>query len=168
MRALNNSSIQNANLANNARGQYLNELYAERNQPLNEIGALLSGSQVQNPNFVSTPTTGVNGVDYTGLVNQQYQSELANSQSAMGGLFGLLSSGVGLLKSDRRLKRDIERIGAVGRLPWYRFNYVWDLPGSPTREGFMSDEVRLIAPHAVTAEADGYDAVDYDIAVEAA
>ena len=74
------------------RSDYLNEAYALRNQPLNEIGALLSGSQVQGPQFVNTPQTSVGGVDYTGLVNQQYQSKLANSQAKMGGLFGLLSA----------------------------------------------------------------------------
>ncbi|GAB4063944.1 tail fiber domain-containing protein [Ancylobacter sonchi] len=161
-------------LLSDTYGQAANFLMTERNQPLNEISALLGGSQIQNPNFVSTPQTQVGGVDYAGLVADQYAAEQQASSSAMGGIFGLLSapfklgSGAGLLTSDRRLKRDIERIGAVGRLPWYRFNYVWDLPCVAPREGFMSDDVRQIAPHAVVADADGFDAVDYAIAMEAA
>ena len=79
-------------LALTGRQQAFQEATYERNQPLNEIGALLSGSQVQGPQFVNTPQTSVGGVDYTGLVNQQYQSKLANSQAKMGGLFGLLSA----------------------------------------------------------------------------
>lgn len=80
------------NLALTGRQQAFNEASYERSQPLNEIGALLSGSQVQQFQPISTPQTSVAGVDYTGLVNQQYQSKLANSQAKMGGLFGLLSA----------------------------------------------------------------------------
>lgn len=79
-------------LALTGRQQAFQEASYERAQPLNEISALLSGAQVQQPNFVSTPQTSVGGVDYTGLVNQQYQSQLANSQAKMGGLFGLMSA----------------------------------------------------------------------------
>lgn len=79
-------------LALNGRQQAFQEATYERNQPLNEIGALLSGSQVQGPQFVNTPQTSVGGVDYTGLVNQQYQAKLQNSQAKMGGLFGLAAA----------------------------------------------------------------------------
>lgn len=79
-------------LALTGRQQAFNEASYERNQPLNEIGALLSGSQVQGPQFVNTPQTSVGGVDYTGLVNQQYQAKLQNSQAKMGGLFGLAAA----------------------------------------------------------------------------
>lgn len=79
-------------LALTGRQQAFNEATYERSQPLNEIGALLSGSQVQQFQPINTPQTSVGGVDYTGLVNQKYQSKLANSQAKMGGLFGLLSA----------------------------------------------------------------------------
>ena len=49
------------------RGQALNELLTERNQPLNEISALLSGSSVAQPNFVNTPQSSVANTDYAGL-----------------------------------------------------------------------------------------------------
>ena len=138
---------------------------AQRNQPINEISALLGGSQVQSPNFVSTPTTGVNGVDYTGLVNQQYQAEVANSQNAMGGIFGLLSGGIGLL-SDRRTKTDIRRIGTADNgLPIYAFRYLGD---RETHIGFIAQEVEKVRPEAVSIGADGFMRVRYDLAVEAA
>lgn len=74
------------------RQQAYTEALQERNQPINEIGALLSGSQVSTPQFQSTPQTGVGGVDYTGLVNNKYQADVQAKNSMMGGLFGLLSA----------------------------------------------------------------------------
>lgn len=79
-------------LALQGRQQAFNEAAYERSQPLNEIGALLSGSQVQSPQFVNTPQTQVGGVDYQGLVNQQYQAKVANQQAKLGGLFGLAAA----------------------------------------------------------------------------
>lgn len=87
---------QNANLGNQARQQYIQEAASIRNQPLNEISALLSGTQVQNPQFTNTPQVNIQPADYQGAANLQYQSQLANwqneqqqSQAMMGGLFGL-------------------------------------------------------------------------------
>lgn len=78
------------------RGQAFNENLTTRNQPINEITALLSGTQLQNPGAMSpgTGNVGVGGVDYTGLVNQQYQAKAANSGALMGGLFGLAGTGL--------------------------------------------------------------------------
>lgn len=78
-------------LALTGRSQAFNEAITSRNQPLNEITALLSGSQIANPGTASsaTPQAGVAGVDYTGLVSDNYQAKLASSQSGLGGLFGL-------------------------------------------------------------------------------
>lgn len=85
---------QNNQLALTGRGQAFSESLATRNQPLNELSALLSGSQVSNPAQMSSPTpqTQVGGVDYTGLVSDNYKAKLASSQSALGGLFGLAGS----------------------------------------------------------------------------
>lgn len=80
----------------NGRQQAVQEALTERNQPLNEIIGLLSGSQVQTPQFVSTPQTNVAGVDYAGLVSDKYKADTAAAQSKMGGLFGLLSAPFGM------------------------------------------------------------------------
>lgn len=68
----------------------------ERNQPINEITALMSGSQVSQPNFQSTPTPGVAPTDFLGAqqqsLNQQnvgYQAKVAQNNALMNGLFGL-------------------------------------------------------------------------------
>lgn len=153
----NQAAMAAAGFNNNVRGQQMGELYAARNQPINEISALMSGAQVNNPQFQSTPQTGVAGVDYTGLVNQKYQAELANQQAMMGGIFGIGSALIGM--SDRRAKRDIRRIGRLRNgLPWYSFRYLGD---DTPQEGVMSDDVRAVMPEAVIVGADGLDRVDY-------
>jgi hypothetical protein len=78
------------------RGTANQEILTERNQPINEISALLSQSQVSQPDFRQTPSTQVAGVDYAGLVNNNYRGELDTYRqkvgmhnAMMGGLFGL-------------------------------------------------------------------------------
>jgi len=73
----------------------------ERNQPINEISALLSNSQVSNPAYVNTPQTGVAPTDLIGA-NQlalqqgnlaaQYQQQ--RNMGMMSGLFSLGSTGI--------------------------------------------------------------------------
>jgi hypothetical protein len=79
-----------------ARQNQINEAYLPRNQELNTLSALLSGSQVSSPQFVSTPQTQVAGVDTSAALgmNQQnalMQQQLAASQNnaMMGGAAGL-------------------------------------------------------------------------------
>jgi hypothetical protein len=76
------------------RQQATQEALTERNQPINEITALLRGSGVQQPSFTNTPTPNVAPTDYLGAVNMQ-QSALNNqynqqvgSQNAMWGALG--------------------------------------------------------------------------------
>lgn len=150
----------------NGRAQSVQEILAQRNQPINEISALLSGSQVSQPNFVGTPQASVGAPDYTGLVSQNYQAQLgawnaqnqANS-SMMGGLFGLAAAPFQMFKfSDRRLKTDIRRLDAtLAGFPLYAFRYVW---GGPEQVGVMAQDVARSRPDAV-AVVDGYLAVDY-------
>lgn len=60
--------------------------------------------------------------------------------------------------SDRRLKRNIHRIGThrLG-IGIYEFDYVW----GEHAIGVMADEVRKVMPEAVIRGEDGYDRVDY-------
>ena len=73
------------------RGQAMNEV----NMPINQVTALLSGSQVSNPNVQIAQPTGAATTDYAGLVNQNYQQQVnavnqrnAQTGSLLGGLFG--------------------------------------------------------------------------------
>jgi hypothetical protein len=78
------------------RGQAFGEAVATRNQPLNELNALLSGSQVSNPAQMSgpTPQAQVGGVDYAGMVQDNYAARMQNHNAMLGGLFGLAGAGV--------------------------------------------------------------------------
>lgn len=161
-------------LALTGRGQAFNEALTTRNQPINEITALLAGSQVDNPTsaFAQTPQSQVAGVDYTSLVNQQFQAQMAqyqqkvqSQQNRMGGLFNLGKSIIGALPfSDRRLKSDITRVGTLDNgIPLYRYRI-----GGQWAVGVMAQEVMEIRPQAVAMDEDGFLHVRYDLATEAA
>ena len=66
-----------------------------RNQPINEIAALLGTGQVTQPNFVSTQMPSIPTVDRAGLEQQNYASRLNaynQRQATMGGIFGTLGN----------------------------------------------------------------------------
>jgi hypothetical protein len=101
-----NQALANANLQNQGRNQYINEQNYLRQQPLNELNALRSGSQVTAPQFSGVPQAAVGNTDVTGLYNNQYQGQVANynaqvgrNNAITGGLFGLGAAGLGMLGS---------------------------------------------------------------------
>lgn len=158
------------------RTRGIEEAFAVRNQPINEISALLGATQINMPQFsdVSMPT--IPTTDVAGLINKNYDQQLAGYQyetssmnSILGGLLGLGGSFLGnpslFGASDRRLKTDIKVIGrADNGLNIYSYRYVW---GGPTQIGVMADEVENIHPEAV-AEVNGVKLVNYERALEAA
>lgn len=89
------------NLFLSGRGQALNELFATRNQPINEITALLSGSQVQNPMVSMSTPAQIPTTDVAGLIGQNYNQRLGawqtNQQGRNSLLGGLFSLGAGAL-----------------------------------------------------------------------
>lgn len=89
-----------AGLANQARGSAMQERFAVRNQPINEITALMSGSQVSSPNFMNTQMPQIPTTDQAGITQNAYSQQLARNRlmqqnqnnllpGAMGGLFSL-------------------------------------------------------------------------------
>jgi hypothetical protein len=83
-------------LALQGRSQAFGEAVQTRNQPINELSALLSSSQVAGPNtgMSAAPQSSVAGVDYAGLVNSNYQAKVGQSNAMLGGLFGLAGAGI--------------------------------------------------------------------------
>ena len=164
------------NASNAARNQYMQEQYQQRNQPLNEISALMSGSQVQQPNWLNSPTSQIPTTDFAGIMNanaqqQQaaYQTQQSGWNSVMGGILGGASSlGAAYLKSDRREKENITKMGTVfadvdhdeskmgttlkdpdrDELPIYQYSYKAD-PASMMHIGPMAQDVEKIDPAAV-------------------
>lgn len=99
-----NAAEQQFGIDTQNRSRYIAELLAQRQTPLNEINALMSGSQVNNP-FA-------NGIGYQGGANVQaapvfsaaqqqgqadlnaYNAQQSGSNSMMGGLFSLGAAAV--------------------------------------------------------------------------
>lgn len=156
--AYNAANVANFNTA-------LQSQLALRQQPINEILALAGQGQLQTPNFVSTPATGVAGTDIAGLTQQNYANQYQNyanqqqqSNQMLGGLFSAGASLLPLL-SDRRAKKDIVQIGTThSGVPIYRFRYKH---GGPVQIGYLAQEVMEIYPDAVTMGPDGFYRVDY-------
>lgn len=140
-----------------ARSGAMTEQLAERNQPLNELNAFMSGSQVTVPNFGaprigSAPTT-----DVAGIINQDFANRMGLYNQQMAGWNnlwgGLLSAGGTLggyaMMSDKRLKENEKHVGyGAAGLPVYEFNYKADDDKTP-RLGYMAQDVEQVAPEAV-------------------
>jgi hypothetical protein len=118
-----------------------------------------TGQYQVNPADIMGATYG----SYNGQLNA-YNSQLQQNAANAQGLFGLLGSAAAAYAynpaawgfSDRRLKRDITRIGTLNGLPLYVWRYVWGALGV----GHMADEVKKVRPDAVH-RVNGYDLVDY-------
>lgn len=161
--------------AGNTVGQAISQQAALRAMPLNEVSALLSGSQVQVPQAGQPAQVGVAPTDVMGAYDRQYQGQLAawnaqnqSNNAAMGGLFGLAgtlgSLGMRTIPfSDARLKENIRRIGtAHNGLPIYSFRYRGD---TMTQTGLMAQDVLHVKPDAVVTMPNGFMAVDYERAL---
>lgn len=156
-RLTNANSDQLNQLALTGRGQAFSEQLAQRNQPLNEIIGLMSGSQIQNPNstFAQTPQSQVAGVDYSGLVQNKFNADTQAYNAKTGALGGLFGAGLSLF-SDARLKTNVVRIGATDAgQPIYSYKYIW---GGPTHIGVMAQES---PEEAVSMHESGFMMVDY-------
>jgi len=153
----------------NGNQQAFQQAVTTRNQPINEITALMSGSQVSNPTFGATPQTTIPTTDTAGIINSnfnqqqaQYQTQLQQQNALMGGLFGLGAAGVYKF-SDRRLKKNVKKIGKTNDgQNLYSYKY----KGSDEPQiGLMAGEVEKKHPDAVITTPSGYKAVNYDKAL---
>jgi hypothetical protein len=84
------------------RGQAIQEALLERNQPINEITALMRGGEVTMPQFQNTPQTSVANTDYGQMAynsanfqNDQYKQKAADRNAMISGLFSLGGSALG-------------------------------------------------------------------------
>jgi hypothetical protein len=153
----------------NGNQQAFQQAVTTRNQPINEITALMSGSQVSNPTFGATPQTTIPTTDTAGIINAnfnqqqaQYQTQLQQQNALMGGLFGLGAAGVYKF-SDERLKKNIKKIGKTNDgQNLYSYKY----KGSDEPQiGLMAQEVAKKKPDAVAVTPSGFLAVNYDKAL---
>lgn len=168
-----NERLEMANFGNAQREASIQEAAMVRNQPINEISALLGQTQVQAPQFsgyrpgqVQNTPVGDYVYKSADIDQRNYQAQLQAQAAANGGMFGLGSSLLGGLfkafPSDRRVKTDIRRVGTLDNgLPVYSYRYKW---GGPSQIGLMADEVEAIHPEAVVT-VNGMQMVNYEEAV---
>lgn len=148
-------------------GQAVQDILTERNQPLNEISALMSGSQVSTPQFgAGTNQPSLPNVDYAGMVDQNYQNQLGayntqmqQSNGLIGGLFGLGGKLIGL--SDERAKKDIKKVGEMEGHALYSYKYKKGKGDGKRHVGVIAQEVEKKRPDAVSRRSDGLRQVDY-------
>ena len=100
-----NEQARQFGLETNARDRAINEALLERNQPLNELAALISGSAPSKPSFIPTPQGQIAAPDFLGAefgaANQQnaFNTNLFNRQvetrnNTIDGLFGLAGAAI--------------------------------------------------------------------------
>lgn len=158
----------------------MGQLASNANLPYSQLGSIAS----LIPGYSGTGQASSNPADIAGLYNNQYQSQLANynaqqqsSNNSTSGLFGLgaasllapagtfsgITGAIGSMFSDRRLKRDVKRVGTwPNGLAVYSYRYVWEKTGRHI--GFMADEVKKKVPQAVILDPSGFDRVNYVMA----
>jgi hypothetical protein len=74
---------------NNLRGGQLQERQTVRNAPVNEISALMSGSQVSVPQFQPFSRQGVDAAPIGQYINQNYANKANAAANTNAGIFGL-------------------------------------------------------------------------------
>ena len=168
------AQLNQTGLANQAQQA---QLYTQQYQePLSLYSNLMSGTSPTLPQFSGVNSATAAPTNVLGAYQNSYQDQLNayNAQqqaanSATAGLFGLGGSTLGaagqigaayLTSSDRRLKKNIQKIGSlVSGIPVYIYEYIW----SPHKFiGVMADEVKKVIPQAVVTE-NGFDKVNYGL-----
>jgi hypothetical protein len=158
---------QQGQFGNQALNQQLQQMFALRDQPMNEFNALRSASQVSMPQFQGAYQGGsAQNPDFMGAANNAYQGALggynanvASANSTMSTLYGLGGALGAAMISDERAKHDIKPIGKMpSGLTVYEFKY---LGSNSPHVGVMAQEARKYFPDAVEENADGILRVDY-------
>lgn len=165
---LTSAVIQGTQTGLAANQQGFNQLGYIRNEPINTLNAIRSGSQVTNPTFGQTAA----GADILGATQAGYNANLAsaNAQNAANnqftsGLMGLGGTlGAAAIMSDIRTKENIKAIGWLPNgLPVYEYEYKPEFKafGEGKQIGVMAQDVEKVQPEAVITREDGYKMVNY-------
>ena len=125
------------------------------------------GIQYSPTGVGQTDVLGANAMSL-GQQNANYNARMQQQGGLMSGLFGLGSAGIGAYgaisaarqqPSDRRLKRNIKRVGTMANgLPVYEYRYVW---GRKRHVGVMAQDVLKAGIDAVVRHWTGFLMVDY-------
>ena len=168
------ATTQGFGVGQQARQQALQEQAYLRNEPLNTLSAVRTGSQVTGPQFVNSAQQATTaGPDLLGAAGMQYNAQMGdfNAKQAAQQNFnqGLMSLGGAAMMSDIRTKENIVPIGVLENgLTLYTFEYKDEFKGHPlaskgVQVGVMAQEVEQVYPYAITTLNDGYKAVNYGL-----
>ena len=167
-----NSDMSRAAYQNASRAQGIQEAQASRNQPINEISALMSGSQVQPLQFqpyqyqpMAPAPIAESVYNSANIASKNYATSSAAAAQQSQGMFSLAGSIIGGLfsLSDRRLKTNIVDLGV--KLANGLKLYAYDIFGNRT-VGVMADEVERVTPSAVVTLNSGFKAVNYSMVMK--
>ena len=160
-------ALEAGKFGNTAQQQALAEAIQLRQLPLNEITALMSGSQIQNPQFGAYSGATVQAAPvFAGAQAQgqfdanKYNQEVSQANAQTAGLYSLGGAALGAPPgtfSDRRLKSNIVRLGTH---PIGIGIYEYDIFGG-RQIGVMAQELLEVMPEAVHQHPSGYLMVDY-------
>ena len=174
---LTSAVIQGTNTGLAANQQAFGQAGYIRNEPINTLNAIRSGSQVTNPSYISniSQQATTQGADILGASQMGYNAQMGDfnaKQAAQAnfnqGLMGLGAAAIPLM-SDIRTKENIEPIGiAHNGLTVYKYEYKDEfkdnaLAGHGIHYGYMAQEVEQVFPYAVKTLDDGYKVVDYGL-----
>jgi len=147
------------------RGQAVNEQLTEDNQRIQQISALMSGGQVSQPMFATTPSVSPAATTDNGSIIANYDNARMNAWQQNQAGWGSLLGGIGGLfsLSDERAKEDMEKIAETDDgIGIFKFRY----KGSPkTQIGLKAQDVAKKKPRAVAMGGDGLMRVNYGEAV---
>jgi hypothetical protein len=164
-----NQALQSAQFGNTAQQQALAQAIQQRQMPLNEITALMSGSQIQNPQFGAYQGSNVQASPIFGATQaagqaaqNNYNQQVATQNANTAGLYSLAGAGARaaipfMMASDIRLKSNIVK---VGDHPIGIGIYEYDIFGRRER-GVIAQELMQVMPDAVHQHPSGYFMVDY-------
>lgn len=141
----------------NGHNSAIQQMTMQRQEPINELNALMAGSQVSNPTFGQTPSTNIAPPNYEQDVQNSFQDQMAgynaqlqSSNATMGGIAGLGGSLIstalgGWMRSDRRLKSNIRKLAVLDNgLPIYLYDI-----GGKREVGLIAQDVAAVKPWAV-------------------
>jgi hypothetical protein len=96
-----NQALQSGQFGNTAQQQALAQAIQYRQMPLNEIAALMSGSQIQNPQFGAYQGTNVQAAPIANATAQEgqfaqntYNQQVASANAQNAGMFSLGGAGI--------------------------------------------------------------------------
>lgn len=165
--AYNNAITLDSQGANDARNNLILSGYStannaamnQSNLPYNQLASLLTGNQTNSVNPTNTPQAGVQGTDTSGLINQQYQNQLSQTNATNNAIGSAAGTIGGWLFSDEKTKTDIHATGGKTQdgIPLKTFRY----KGSPMMNlGVTAQDAEKKRPDAVKS-VNGTKAVNY-------